>query len=366
MSVTKQLIYFLTITVFSVIAIQFFVSCMYGWRQNLASTTSTEDSSRDNDLESRTVCGDKKGCEIMCERMFPSASALGRCYDLDIDEIQDLQKVFNTFSDKRIRKQYLEEIDDSELKDFLRFSVSSIADLIDGTHAEVNEKPYSVDEAREVLEWIAENDDIADVLEEEDKYYHIMTSLFIRIGNNSVQSICVETTDNYFTWQGSNRLSLQLGSDNNNMVSLGSLYSKNEELSFIKGFVGISGNNTLLFNSSGSFSYLSAIEGSDRAVALAHDTLKQFCQDATDGDLDDKKTMQCIQATYCTMNQVFVDKTNTSTNNSLSGCEGDRDSLNNDQVIEELDDTGDTGHLIIQNCTHHRITDRNALENASF
>ena len=303
--------------IFSLSLFQFFISCeidRYGLISPLSSNNNNNTDNDDSDDDTKTrICDDRESCRDSCDYIFKSSSAKSDCYDLDFDELNEYEKVFDELSSKNINKRDLEKIDEDSFRDFLKLSVNGWLDLIDGSRDEGTRKvrdKYSSLEAKEALEWIAENEDIADALADHDEDRDILYELFSLHGSTRTdslrglkfQTVNDASNDTTIIWKPT-ELDIGKGSSSVHSVNLNGV-ATGEVFHFIISYMGL--NKTGLGGDfsfrSDSFVQYAESEDNDSAVNLAHSTLVEFCKDAVNEDEDDEDDVKrCLLAIYCSI-----------------------------------------------------------------
>ena len=319
----KRVSIILGMLVFSLGLFQFFISCEIsrsGFIAPLGSSstdnnnTNNDDTDDDDDDTKTRICDDRESCRDSCDYIFKNASAKSDCYDLDFDELNDYELVFDELSTKNLNKRDLEKIDEDAFREFLKLSSDGWLDLIDGSRDTGRRKvrsAYTSTEAKEALEWIAENEDIADALADHDDDRDILYELFVRHGsdkNSNLKSLKFQTVghlSNYtnIIWKP-NLLEIGKGQRAEESVSL----NDPKIFDFIISYMGLDkstpnlgehGNNNFSFRGD-SFVQYAEREDNDSAVDLAHSTLVEFCKNAVDeDDEDDEDVKRCLLAVYC-------------------------------------------------------------------
>ena len=295
---------------------QFFISCELN-TAGLISPLSSSDSTNNNDnTQSTRICDDRDSCRESCEYIFKNSSAKSDCYDLDFDELNDYERVFDELSSKNLNKRDLEKIDEDAFRDFLKLSVNGWLDLIDGSRDGGTRKvreAYTVLEAREALEWIAENEDIADAIADHDEDRDILYELFLIYGSASddnltgLRFLTDASSDTNIIWKP-NQLDIGTSSSNVESVNLNG-FRGGEVFDFIISYMGLSktglgedSNDDDFSFRNDSFVQYAESENNDSAVDLAHSTLVEFCKDAVSEDDDDEDDVKrCLLAVYCSI-----------------------------------------------------------------
>ena len=327
-----------------------FISCDLSKSGLVTSLGSSSDDSDDNDDDdddddrnSDRICDERSSCQKRCDRMFRHGKALSQCYDLKLSAVDSYEEVFDKLSGNNVDKRRLNNIDADDLGEFLELSIGGWKDLIDGRRGgnrndSVREE-YSPQESKQVLLWVAENDDVADNIDDQDEEGEILYELFIRHGNvkNNLPGLRFVTVNNgssdtNIIWTNS-QLKFAKGSTE---VSI-SVDGISKVLNFVVSYIGLnrsglvsSGSNNFSFDGDSFVEYADE-ENNDSAVKLAHKTAVEFCISATGEDSEnDDKVKQCLLALYCSL------KTNVSTGTvALLSSRGG--SVTRDSVPESFD-----------------------------
>ena len=269
-----------------------------------------EDDDDDDDRRTNRVCDDRDSCSDSCDYMFVASRARSKCYDLSMSDVNNLEEVFDVLSSNSISDNDLEDVDEDDLEEFLGLSVDGWVDVIKGDRDdgqnEVREA-YSSNDARKILEWIADNDDIANVILANDDDADVFYELFLRlgtgfdIGTKRLRAKVSTTPTTYVQWSNSN--SLQIGSPSIASTSPSiSLTGVDNFIDFILGFIGLKGaSNDLYFEDE---SYIRYARNNSSALESAQNSLRRFCADAAGKDEEDDETKQCMMAVYCTIRSI--------------------------------------------------------------
>ena len=291
---------FLVLLVYSALM----VSCTPATSSSNLSSQSDDDDSDDRD-SSRKVryCEDRDSCQESCDLMFLSASARRQCYELNFDDVGGLEEVFDTLSSNTIHLSDLEDMDIDDFKSFVQLDADGWVDLIEESDTKDEDK-YDIGNARTALQWIAENDDVAEAIMDEDEHSDILRELFIVLGadsSNSLSStITVEdgsTNKTTISWSFPNNQITFADSDNTPgtyTLQLTGRSAENED--FFSGFIKDNTFKNKLF-----IDYAES-EGNTEAVELAHKALKNMCDKATGDEFPDEEVQQCMLGVYCSMN----------------------------------------------------------------
>ena len=313
--------------------------------ESISESRNDRDRDRDDDRGIRQ-CEDRYSCADSCDFMFRSSRARSDCYQIEISDVHRLEEVFDAISDSTVTEIDLEDLDPDYLNDFLELDVGAFVDVVMGNDDSRDEE-YSVAEAKTTLKWIADEEDISDVIQDLDDDSEILTALFKRLGDRSGdlsfstkgpggRGGAVVWTDSKIDFSG-----------NSDDLSLSGIDKVRE---FVRGFVGVGDG----FGSSDE-SFSSYSIDNESALDLAHRSAIRFCEDATGDSLedDDEEVKQCLQGLYCSIgsneddnftdspsrsfifDRVLRDHTSIFGNTDGNKCEisklGDKDTFDNDR-----------------------------------
>ncbi len=252
---------------------------------------------RRSSRRNRRPCEDRDSCQDSCDYMFRNSRSRSECYDLDLDDVSELEYVFDELHASSINKRSLEDIDADDLEEFLEIDVDGWLDIIAGTEGagHDNHESYSSREAKDTLEWIAENEDVARVIDRVDEHYDILYHLFLQLGSQSSRTFSLTSAET----EGNGSVTISWSS---NEVRLGShrIRLEDQVLKFVLNFIGVDAQSKF---SGRSFISYSKREDNEQAAELAHESLKRFCEDARGGDdeFPDENIQQCMLAVYCSV-----------------------------------------------------------------
>ena len=297
---------------FLLVLINNLVSCTFPVSDNaLASQLSSliDRNDDDDDDDGDEFCHDRDSCQDSCDYIFHRSSARSQCYDLEFDEVNDLEEAFDVLSASIVNKRKLEDLDNDQFDLFLEMDVDSWIALITGDH--VKRGAYSKVEIQDVLEWIGGEDaDRARTILEYDEDSDILYTLFQRLGETQFPSnppselhfiLNTESGDmrESILWENDGVTFCRGADCSNNTPHL----KLSNSLSFLAGFIGISSSNpgkiTNLVFDNDSFVIYADTEGNRDAVELAHISASRFCGDELNKDEDEEEVGQCLQAIYC-------------------------------------------------------------------
>ncbi len=137
-----------------------------------------DDDDEDDDDEDEDQCRNKKSCVKRCKAIYKSSRDETRCGRLSEDEVEDLEDVFEVLEDPT--EDDLEDLDVEDLKKFLKVS---------NTPLERESNRYSSADAKAFLFYIAENDEVAEVLRSEDSGFEILDNLLEELDEDTVEAL---------------------------------------------------------------------------------------------------------------------------------------------------------------------------------
>ena len=198
-----------TINLFFFFWLLFILSCVdtsgYDYLASLASEDydltdrRTRRQSTANLRDTSDPCKDSRSCIRTCDEIYLRASALNECYSKRENTVKRIARVFDDLINPK-KLSDLNNIDEDDFSDYLNISITSFLDVVDpidkdedGDRRQNNDDwedlyAYDSDNARLALEWIANDEDIAQTLQRKDKRDEIFTELFIRAGHDLVKS----------------------------------------------------------------------------------------------------------------------------------------------------------------------------------
>ena len=122
-------------------------------------------------------CGDEaKGheCISLCREIYKRRDDRDDCEDLTVPQVYALADVYDVLEDPD--EDALRELDVEDVKVFLNLSIAGLDNLI---------REYSKNDAKNVLTWIAEDEDIAEELEDGDDDSKTLEKLLLKISKFS-------------------------------------------------------------------------------------------------------------------------------------------------------------------------------------
>ena len=272
-----------------------------------------DDEDRDNDRRSSRRCDERDSCQDICDDLFNYTTERSVCYDLTDSEVDTISRVADEFYHNRISLEELEDLDSDSVSDYLEIGFDSFVDLVSGEpvgkDAKDDEDPQwkgkEEENSKELLKWIAENKDVAEVILEQDRNFILGMELFISLTPSTDPGL----TGNHILTRGSSddscgggdagiTITINSGSDvrcgGDKLFDLSYFSSKDEDApQFLQGFVEED------LSSSDRFMTFSADERNKTAFEWGHKTLLEFCKEATDENEDDVEVKTCLQTVYC-------------------------------------------------------------------
>ena len=147
--------------------------------------------------EDAEECTSNETCEMICETVYPESWAA--CNDLDIEAVTAVNKVFNRLNANGHSKSRLEDISDESggisvehFKTYLETGVDSWIEEITRKHDATKPGPgYDKGDARDTIEWLIDNDNVSEVLNNVDEGNEILKALIEKaIRVNATVSSC--------------------------------------------------------------------------------------------------------------------------------------------------------------------------------
>ena len=333
---------------------------------SLASEDDNDDDDDDDDSKTR-MCDDRDSCKDSCERMYVSSGARSDCYALDLEDVNVLEEVFDRLSSRSVEKSDLEKIDDDDLAEFLELSVEGWTDLIRGDND--IRKAYSDNEAELTLKWIAENDDIATVIQDYDDdsaeiMYQLMIALSYGANGSSKFSdttnrevtfvIYDDSSDTLVLWDDNSNQKLYFGKGSVSSSSSKSIPIRhlNYFYEFLMGFMGMDTSGLAYFGGE-SFIRLADQEDNETAVEIAHRALERACENAVNKDESHEEVKQCLHSTYCSIRAVDL----LGTAGYAFGGGDPSGTINNssESIFKFLD--GEVGRADVSGCKYEVLVD---------
>ena len=118
-------------------------------------------------------CEGDRDCEEICDDIYDRRADREDCEELSVAAVESLEIVYELLEDPD--EDDLVDIDPTDFEALIDISIEPVDDLFGR---------YSSREAREVAVWIAENPDIAAILQDEDDDFQLFEAIFREIGSN--------------------------------------------------------------------------------------------------------------------------------------------------------------------------------------
>lgn len=258
-------------------------------------------------LESEDTCIKNKDCVQLCDSMLSQFSDQAKCYEETETAVQSFRDVYNLLALGVPRK--LEKIDPSDMEDFLTFSAGLWKDAVFGfergrkedcnpndgsTDPTLRENckfedyyqqlGYDYDGADSALQWIIENDWLAELINKYDEDQIILKALFTVLDDPTSAMNRITVGSSYAQCTES-RLTLP-----------SSGFTLREEDEDVYRTLGAN-----CVGADDNYFHLSVQEENDQAIMAGHELLRQLCRKATKtGDrATGGATQPCINHFYC-------------------------------------------------------------------
>ena len=301
-----------------------------------------DDDGRSRRSSSSRACHERDSCEDICDDIFKYASERLECAELSFSEIGNISVVDDIVTDRRISKSELE--DDLDLEDFslyLDLGFDSFVSLLEGEEVGEDDTKWNQtarkDNSRVLLEWIAENDDVARIMLDKDTNFTVATQLFINIAPGKSLNDLNNKTEAEFS-----RAELTIKGSSSPTRNPRTIDIEDSHFhEFVTGFSNIDSK----FDNS-QFMIFASDEGNAEAFEWGHNALVESCAEAVDEDIDEVETKQCVLAAYC----AFPDD--------------DSGDDNQERIFEQLSDEEDIVGRVRNNgdCVRTRMIDEDRVE----
>ena len=153
---------------------------------------SRSDSENNDDDEELGDCTDYESCEYICKRIYGESSRA--CSREDAETVSNLQKIYNRLKQTRVEKTTLNEISEEQheieldyFRRYLEIGLDGWLRHIEGyTDRNGTKTAYKPDQARETIEWLVDNERVAEILLDVDGGRNILKVLLetARDGND--------------------------------------------------------------------------------------------------------------------------------------------------------------------------------------
>ena len=181
------LVFFGLLTVLS----SHFISCDNSYDPYQLGSTGDRERDRDDDDED---CEDSETCADVCELIYVESWL--DCNEKEMDEVNELQRVYTRLKQSRVGRASLNEISDEQagvemsfFQEYLDTGVDGWLKLINGysTNEGHSVEPYTEGQAREVITWLVEKKDVAQTLSSVNGGFRVLDALLQKAqgGSNS-------------------------------------------------------------------------------------------------------------------------------------------------------------------------------------
>ena len=126
----------------------------------------------------RDTCEGDRDCEEICDDIFRRRSDREDCEELTVGAVEKLEDVYEYLEDPD--DDDLPSIDSADLDALISISIEPIDRLF---------SRFSKGEAEDVAIWIAENNDVANILEKEDDELKLFEAIFEEIGSDTLDGL---------------------------------------------------------------------------------------------------------------------------------------------------------------------------------
>ncbi len=137
------------------------------------------------------TCEGDDDCEEICDDIYRSRRDQNDCEEFSVAQVERFEEIYEILEDPD--EDDLQDIDVSEDGDFDAFINISIEPL----HKLVGK--YSSREAKDFLAWIANNEDVAERLEDEDDDYEVLDALLDELNTEAFTALAtnIDSSDNF-------------------------------------------------------------------------------------------------------------------------------------------------------------------------
>ena len=322
-----------------------------------------DDDNKKEDVEPTPECGSRDSCDDTCDEMFYGQSERLKCSRLDFNEVNALVKVHDELKDIVDKEDLEDEVSADDFELYLSIGMDSLIRRMkgkfddDGTDRWKTTSPNNsstsgsqVRNSLEILSWIAENEDIAQIVLAQDTRFEIARELFKNSSDHTVTA--------------PKKTVIQIGGANDDIVIYSEGIHKGDSgnndtphqgreivsfrgdgddvIKFVDGFVR---ERSSFFGSGDSFIDFALDERNNSAFEWVHNALVDLCMDATNRDKEEVEVKQCILAVYCTHRAFdigggphygFIADAITENNERTSGTEDIREK--DKKIFDELED----------------------------
>ncbi len=137
------------------------------------------------------ICEGDDDCEEICDDIYNSRRDRNDCEELSVAQVERFEEMYEILEDPD--EDDLQDIDMSDAGDFDVFINISIEPL----HKLVGK--YNTREAKDFLAWIAGDEDVAEILEDEDDDYEVLDTLLDELNTDAFLALAVniDSSDNF-------------------------------------------------------------------------------------------------------------------------------------------------------------------------
>ena len=298
------------------------VSCTQPGSQ-LGSESSNNDNDDDDDDDdgddrrNARTCSDRDSCQDICDDMFSYTTERSDCYELSYGDVNTIAQVWDEFSRNTVALGKLEDLSPDDVKSYLEIGMDSFIDLVAGE--EVGDKAKDDDEpqwnpgpsnknniaknSKTIMEWLAKEEDIAEVILEQDSNFELGLELFTALGKLSSSNLSSPET----LASSGNCKNIAITFNSNDINDINDVKcddgSNNDKLFELRGFTDaklfLEGFTVEKPFSDDRFMTFSADERNEKAFEWGHKTLLEFCKEGANENEDDVETKTCLQTVYC-------------------------------------------------------------------
>ena len=255
-----------------------------------------------------SVCSDRDSCQDICDDLFSYTTERYNCYELSSDEVNTISKVSDELEHREINSNELEDLDADDVRAYLEIGMDSFIDLIKGEavgdDAKENNAPQWGERvsapssnrrnSAKILVWIAENEDIAEVILEQDRNFELGLELFQAVGVSAINPSTWEVSSGLHVCLNASTSTVDHGGDNTCGNMLLGLNHFDKVSEFLSGFI-----LPHMKFSDDSFITFATHERNATSFEWGHKTLLGFCKEAIDEDESDIEVKTCLQTAYC-------------------------------------------------------------------
>ena len=130
-------------------------------------------------------CEGNTSCESVCEEIYKKSKSYIDCYEFSIGEVADLGELFNILMEAD--PDELDDIDSGIFEDYLKNGLDGFTDRVIEKLKDDDEE----DKIENIFNWMVENEDVAEVLNEEDDDNKILKEFLA--ARCEIQTNCIVT-----------------------------------------------------------------------------------------------------------------------------------------------------------------------------